>query len=73
MELRTQNYQLSDDLRKNSAGNRCFSKHTTDGGGGDGNNDDVECFPELNTVRQKNVVLERDFIKAQKVSDNFMD
>ncbi|XP_075882843.1 GRIP1-associated protein 1 isoform X3 [Nelusetta ayraudi] len=40
LELRTQNYQLSDDLRKNSA--------------------------ELNTVRQKNVVLERDFIKAQK-------
>lgn len=31
------------------------------------------CFPELNTVRQKNVVLERDFIKAQKVSDNFRD
>ncbi|XP_070824365.1 GRIP1-associated protein 1 isoform X3 [Chaetodon trifascialis] len=40
LELRTQNYQLSDDLRKNSA--------------------------ELNAVRQKNVVLERDFIKAQK-------
>ncbi|XP_051805822.1 GRIP1-associated protein 1 isoform X6 [Acanthochromis polyacanthus] len=40
LELRTQNYQLSDDLRKNSA--------------------------ELNSVRQKNVVLERDFIKAQK-------
>ncbi|TNN38997.1 GRIP1-associated protein 1 [Liparis tanakae] len=40
LELRTQNYQLSDDLRKNSS--------------------------ELNTVRQKNVVLERDFVKAQK-------
>ncbi|XP_049438399.1 GRIP1-associated protein 1 isoform X1 [Epinephelus fuscoguttatus] len=40
LELRTQNYQLSDDLRKNSA--------------------------ELNAVRQKNVVLERDFVKAQK-------
>lgn len=40
LELRTQNYQLSDDLRKNSA--------------------------ELNAVRQKNAVLERDFIKAQK-------
>ncbi|XP_073326917.1 GRIP1-associated protein 1 isoform X2 [Pagrus major] len=40
LELRTQNYQLSDDLRKNSA--------------------------ELNAVRQKNLVLERDFIKAQK-------
>ncbi|XP_030589447.1 GRIP1-associated protein 1 isoform X1 [Archocentrus centrarchus] len=40
LELRTQNYQLSDDLRKNSA--------------------------ELNAVRQKNVVLERDFTKAQK-------
>uniref|UniRef100_A0A8C2W918 GRIP1 associated protein 1 n=1 Tax=Cyclopterus lumpus TaxID=8103 RepID=A0A8C2W918_CYCLU len=40
LELRTQNYQLSDDLRKNSS--------------------------ELNAVRQKNVVLERDFIKAQK-------
>ncbi|KAM8755696.1 GRIP1-associated protein 1 isoform 4-T4 [Acanthopagrus schlegelii] len=40
LELRTQNYQLSDDLRKNST--------------------------ELNAVRQKNVVLERDFIKAQK-------
>ncbi|XP_070695975.1 GRIP1-associated protein 1 isoform X3 [Pempheris klunzingeri] len=40
LELRTQNYQLSDDLRKNSA--------------------------ELAAVRQKNVVLERDFIKAQK-------
>lgn len=40
LELRTQNYQLSDDLRKNTA--------------------------ELNAVRQKNVVLERDFIKAQK-------
>uniref|UniRef100_A0AAQ6A3B6 GRIP1 associated protein 1 n=1 Tax=Amphiprion ocellaris TaxID=80972 RepID=A0AAQ6A3B6_AMPOC len=43
LELRTQNYQLSDDLRKNSA--------------------------ELNSVRQKNVVLERDFIKAQKVQN----
>uniref|UniRef100_A0A671U2T8 GRIP1 associated protein 1 n=1 Tax=Sparus aurata TaxID=8175 RepID=A0A671U2T8_SPAAU len=41
LELRTQNYQLSDDLRKNST--------------------------ELNAVRQKNVVLERDFIKAQKL------
>ncbi|XP_054465588.1 GRIP1-associated protein 1 isoform X2 [Anoplopoma fimbria] len=40
LELRTQNYQLSDDLRKNSS--------------------------ELNAVRQKNVVLERDFVKAQK-------
>ncbi|KAM9856081.1 GRIP1-associated protein 1 [Aulostomus maculatus] len=40
LELRTQNYQLSDDLRKNSA--------------------------ELNAVRQKNGVLERDFVKAQK-------
>ncbi|XP_063741918.1 GRIP1-associated protein 1 isoform X5 [Eleginops maclovinus] len=40
LELRTQNYQLSDDLRKNSA--------------------------ELNAVRQKNAVLERDFVKAQK-------
>ncbi|XP_041654806.1 GRIP1-associated protein 1 isoform X5 [Cheilinus undulatus] len=40
LELRTQNYQLSDDLRKNTT--------------------------ELNAVRQKNVVLERDFIKAQK-------
>ncbi|XP_008287079.1 GRIP1-associated protein 1 [Stegastes partitus] len=40
LELRTQNYQLSDDLRKNSA--------------------------ELNSVRQKNLVLERDFVKAQK-------
>ncbi|XP_053170913.1 GRIP1-associated protein 1, partial [Scomber japonicus] len=40
LELRTQNYQLSDDLRKNST--------------------------ELNAVRQKNAVLERDFIKAQK-------
>ncbi|KAM3617055.1 uncharacterized protein V6R79_001690 [Siganus canaliculatus] len=40
LELRTQNYQLSDDLRKNSA--------------------------ELAAVRQKNVVLERDFVKAQK-------
>uniref|UniRef100_I3KBD1 GRIP1 associated protein 1 n=1 Tax=Oreochromis niloticus TaxID=8128 RepID=I3KBD1_ORENI len=43
LELRTQNYQLSDDLRKNTA--------------------------ELNAVRQKNVVLERDFIKAQKEVD----
>ncbi|XP_077370355.1 GRIP1-associated protein 1 isoform X2 [Festucalex cinctus] len=40
LELRTQNYQLSDELRKNSA--------------------------ELTTLRQKNVVLERDFVKAQK-------
>lgn len=40
LELRTQNYQLSDDLRKNTA--------------------------ELNAVRQKNVVLERDFVKTQK-------
>ncbi|XP_072305535.1 GRIP1-associated protein 1 isoform X3 [Eucyclogobius newberryi] len=40
LELRTQNYQLSDDLRKNSA--------------------------ELNSLRQKNVVLEKDFVKAQK-------
>ncbi|KAM8863773.1 GRIP1-associated protein 1 isoform 2-T2 [Spinachia spinachia] len=40
LELRTQNYQLSDELRKNST--------------------------ELNAVRQKNMVLERDFIKAQK-------
>ncbi|XP_075932470.1 GRIP1-associated protein 1 isoform X2 [Anarhichas minor] len=40
LELRTQNYQLSDDLRKNSS--------------------------ELNVLRQKNVVLEKDFIKAQK-------
>lgn len=40
LELRTQNYQLSDDLRKNSA--------------------------ELNAVRQKNVALERDYVKAQK-------
>ncbi|GLD69013.1 GRIP1-associated protein 1 isoform X1 [Lates japonicus] len=40
LELRTQNYQLSDDLRKNTA--------------------------ELNAVRQKNVALERDFVKAQK-------
>ncbi|KAM6982524.1 GRIP1-associated protein 1 isoform 5-T6 [Tautogolabrus adspersus] len=40
LELRTQNYQLSDDLRKNTT--------------------------ELNAVRQKNVVLERDFMKAQK-------
>uniref|UniRef100_A0A7N8WXE9 GRIP1 associated protein 1 n=1 Tax=Mastacembelus armatus TaxID=205130 RepID=A0A7N8WXE9_9TELE len=41
LELRTQNYQLSDDLRKNTT--------------------------ELNAVRQKSVVLERDFVKAQKV------
>ncbi|XP_035999450.1 GRIP1-associated protein 1 isoform X2 [Fundulus heteroclitus] len=40
LELRTQNYQLSDDLRKNSA--------------------------ELNGVRQKLGVLERDCSKAQK-------
>uniref|UniRef100_A0A3Q3MCK8 GRIP1 associated protein 1 n=1 Tax=Mastacembelus armatus TaxID=205130 RepID=A0A3Q3MCK8_9TELE len=40
LELRTQNYQLSDDLRKNTT--------------------------ELNAVRQKSVVLERDFVKAQK-------
>ncbi|XP_031421736.1 GRIP1-associated protein 1 isoform X2 [Clupea harengus] len=40
LELRTQNYQLSDDLRKNTA--------------------------ELNNVRQKNVTLEKDYIKAQK-------
>ncbi|XP_068588192.1 GRIP1-associated protein 1 isoform X3 [Cebidichthys violaceus] len=40
LELRTQNYQLSDDLRKNSS--------------------------ELNVLRQKNVGLEKDFIKAQK-------
>ncbi|XP_044066173.1 GRIP1-associated protein 1 isoform X6 [Siniperca chuatsi] len=40
LELRTQNYQLSDDLRKNTS--------------------------ELNAVRQKNAVLERDFVKAQK-------
>ncbi|KAK2850916.1 hypothetical protein Q5P01_007192 [Channa striata] len=40
LELRTQNYQLSDDLRKNTA--------------------------ELNALRQKNVALERDFVKAQK-------
>ncbi|XP_055079018.1 GRIP1-associated protein 1 isoform X2 [Periophthalmus magnuspinnatus] len=40
LELRTQNYQLSDELRKNSA--------------------------ELNNLRQKNVVLEKDFVKAQK-------
>ncbi|KAK9514693.1 hypothetical protein VZT92_025389 [Zoarces viviparus] len=40
LELRTQNYQLSDDVRKNSS--------------------------ELNVLRQKNVVLEKDFIKAQK-------
>uniref|UniRef100_A0A3B3ZTC5 Uncharacterized protein n=1 Tax=Periophthalmus magnuspinnatus TaxID=409849 RepID=A0A3B3ZTC5_9GOBI len=39
LELRTQNYQLSDELRKNSA---------------------------LNNLRQKNVVLEKDFVKAQK-------
>ncbi|XP_032423111.1 GRIP1-associated protein 1 isoform X5 [Xiphophorus hellerii] len=40
LELRTQNYQLSDDLRKNSA--------------------------ELNAVRLKLGVLERDLVKAQK-------
>nr|XP_057939576.1 GRIP1-associated protein 1 isoform X3 [Doryrhamphus excisus] len=40
LELRTHNYQLSDDLRKNSA--------------------------ELSALRNKNVVLERDFAKAQK-------
>ncbi|XP_023208700.1 GRIP1-associated protein 1 isoform X1 [Xiphophorus maculatus] len=40
LELRTQNYQLSDDLRKNSA--------------------------ELNAVRLKLSVLERDLVKAQK-------
>ncbi|XP_037335670.2 GRIP1-associated protein 1 isoform X2 [Pungitius pungitius] len=40
LELRTQNYQLSDELRKNST--------------------------ELNALRQKHVVLERDFVKAQK-------
>ncbi|KAM9786334.1 GRIP1-associated protein 1 [Neosynchiropus ocellatus] len=40
LELRTQNYQLSDDLRKNAA--------------------------ELNATRQKNLVLEKDFVKAQK-------
>ncbi|XP_058499133.1 GRIP1-associated protein 1 isoform X3 [Solea solea] len=40
LELRTLNYQLSDDLRKNST--------------------------ELHSVRQKNVVLERDLTKAQK-------
>ncbi|XP_077438837.1 GRIP1-associated protein 1 isoform X3 [Vanacampus margaritifer] len=40
LELRTHNYQLSDELRKNCA--------------------------ELTTLRQKNVVLERDFVKAQK-------
>ncbi|XP_077464515.1 GRIP1-associated protein 1 isoform X2 [Stigmatopora argus] len=40
LELRTRNYQFSDELRKNSA--------------------------ELSTLRQKNVVLERDFVKAQK-------
>ncbi|KAM6924439.1 GRIP1-associated protein 1 [Xenentodon cancila] len=40
LELRTQNYQLSDDLRKNTA--------------------------ELNALRQKNVVLEKDFMKAHK-------
>ncbi|XP_068191126.1 GRIP1-associated protein 1 isoform X1 [Antennarius striatus] len=40
LELRTQNYQLSDDLRKNTS--------------------------ELTALRQKNVVLERDFVKAQK-------
>ncbi|XP_043993763.1 GRIP1-associated protein 1 isoform X2 [Gambusia affinis] len=40
LELRTQNYQLSDDLRKNSA--------------------------ELNAVRLKLSVLERDLVRAQK-------
>ncbi|CAL9702433.1 unnamed protein product [Knipowitschia caucasica] len=40
LELRTQNYQLSDELRKSSA--------------------------ELNNLRQRNAVLEKDFIKAQK-------
>ncbi|XP_024914871.1 GRIP1-associated protein 1 [Cynoglossus semilaevis] len=40
LELRTLNYQLSDDLRKNST--------------------------ELNSLRQKNMILEKDFIKAQK-------
>ncbi|XP_054624008.1 GRIP1-associated protein 1 isoform X2 [Dunckerocampus dactyliophorus] len=40
LELRTHNYQQSDDLRKNSA--------------------------ELSALRHKNVVLERDFAKAQK-------
>uniref|UniRef100_A0A3Q2FYD5 GRIP1 associated protein 1 n=1 Tax=Cyprinodon variegatus TaxID=28743 RepID=A0A3Q2FYD5_CYPVA len=42
LELRTQNYQLSDDLRKNSA--------------------------ELNAVRLKLGVQERDLLKAQKVT-----
>ncbi|XP_078806167.1 GRIP1-associated protein 1 isoform X6 [Oryzias latipes] len=40
LELRTQNYQLSDDLRKNTA--------------------------ELGALRQKNGLLERDLVKAQK-------
>ncbi|KAM9474985.1 GRIP1-associated protein 1 isoform 2-T2 [Clarias gariepinus] len=40
LELRTQNYQLSDDLRKNTA--------------------------ELNNVRQKISILEKDYLKAQK-------
>uniref|UniRef100_A0AAY4DL04 GRIP1 associated protein 1 n=1 Tax=Denticeps clupeoides TaxID=299321 RepID=A0AAY4DL04_9TELE len=42
LELRTQNYQLSDDLRKNTA--------------------------ELSNVRQKTLTLEKDYIKAQKVT-----
>ncbi|CAF91473.1 unnamed protein product [Tetraodon nigroviridis] len=42
LELRTQNYKLSDDLRKSTT--------------------------ELTSLRQKNAVLERDFIKAQKVT-----
>uniref|UniRef100_H3CE16 GRIP1 associated protein 1 n=1 Tax=Tetraodon nigroviridis TaxID=99883 RepID=H3CE16_TETNG len=41
LELRTQNYKLSDDLRKSTT--------------------------ELTSLRQKNAVLERDFIKAQKL------
>ncbi|XP_066500197.1 GRIP1-associated protein 1 isoform X3 [Hoplias malabaricus] len=40
LELRSQNYQLSDDLRKNTA--------------------------ELTNVRQKNLTLEKDYVKAQK-------
>ncbi|XP_016127153.1 GRIP1-associated protein 1 [Sinocyclocheilus grahami] len=40
LELRTQNYQLSDELRKNTA--------------------------ELNSVRQKTLNLEKDYVKAQK-------
>ncbi|XP_057212385.1 GRIP1-associated protein 1 isoform X1 [Triplophysa rosa] len=40
LELRTQNYQLSDELRKNTA--------------------------ELNSVRQKILTLEKDYVKAQK-------